>query len=328
MAAKRGSLNGMKWRYIVRRLCIAVPTFFGITLIVYIIASFAPGSPLDAFLADPRITAAELARKKTAMGLDRPVAVQYLMWLKAFLGGDFGFSFSTKKPVLDVIIQRMGPTLLLAFSSVVLSVAAAVFLGISAASRINTVRDYAASGLSLFMLSSPNFFVGLVLIYIFSVKLKLLPSNGLYDSAGEKSFGMLLRHMILPVLVLSFQHIGNWTRHMRSSVISTLTEDYIRTARAKGLGRTQTILRHALRNSLTPLLTVIGMSIPEFVGGAVITEQIFSWPGVGSLMVQAISSRDYPVIMGITVFVALLALLSNLVTDILYGQLDPRVRYE
>lgn len=318
----------MKWKYIAKRLLIAVPTFLGITILAYFILNLAPGSPLDALLADPRISPEELARKKEALGLNQSVIVQYLNWLKLLLHGDLGFSYSTQRPVAAMIGERLPATASLAAASIVLSLVVSVPLGIYAASKPNSKRDYVSGGISLFMMATPNFFVGLVFIYFFAIILKILPSGGMYDSAGVKSGAVLAKHMIMPCLVLSFQQIGGWVRHMRSSMLEVMQEDYIRTAKSKGLKKWAVIYRHGLKNALIPVVTVVGMSIPSIVGGAVITEQVFGWPGIGSLMVTAINGRDYPVIMGITVMIAAAVLVANILTDVAYGLLDPRISYQ
>lgn len=318
----------MRKQYLIKRLLIAVPTFFGITIFVYILASLAPGSPLDAFLSDPRITEAELARREVALGLDKPVIVQYYHWLVNLIHGDLGYSFSSQRAVADMIGERIGATMLLAGCSILLSLIIAVPLGVVAASKPRSKRDHVSSFASFFMMAAPNFFIGLILIYFISVKWKLLPSSGMYDSSGAKTIGMLLKHMILPCLVLSFQQIGNWFRQMRGSMLEVLQEDYIRTARAKGLSRWAVIRRYGFKNAFIPVLTVIGMSVPNLVGGAVVTEQLFGWQGLGTLMITAIYARDYPVIMGTTVVISLIVLAVNLLTDIAYGFLDPRISYQ
>jgi peptide/nickel transport system permease protein len=256
------------------------------------------------------------------------VIVQYYHWLVNLLHGDLGYSFTSQKAVIDLIGERIGATLLLAGCSILFSMLIALPLGVMAASKPKSKRDYASSFVSFFMMASPNFFVGLILIYFLSVKLKLLPSSGMYDSSGTKTIGMLLRHMILPCLVLSFQQIGNWFRQMRGSMLEVMTEEYIRTARAKGLGKWQVIRMYGLKNAFIPVLTVIGMSVPGLVGGAVVTEQLFGWQGLGTLMITAINGRDYPVIMGTTVVIALIVLGVNLLTDLAYGFLDPRISYQ
>ena len=297
----------MKWKYILKRILIAIPTFFGITILAYFILNMAPGSPLDALLADPGITPAELERKRVALGLDQPVIIQYFTWLKQLLTGNLGFSYSTQRPVAAMILERLPATAILAASSIVLSLIVSIPLGI---------------------LATPNFFVGLVFIYLFAIVFNILPSGGMYSSSGAHTFGDLMKHMILPCLVLSFQQIGGWVRHMRSSMLEVMQDDYIRTAKSKGLTKWKVIMKHALKNALTPVVTVVGMSIPSIVGGAVVTEQVFGWPGIGSLMVTAINGRDYPVIMGITVMIAAAVLIANILTDVAYGILDPRISYK
>lgn len=319
----------MKWKYILKRILVAIPTFLGITVLAYFILNLAPGSPLDALLADPGITPAELERKRIALGLDQPVFIQYFNWLKLLLQGDLGFSYSTQRPVAAMIGERLPATACLAAASIILSLVVSIPLGIYAASKPNSKRDYISGGISLLMMATPNFFVGLVFIYLFAIVFQILPSGGMYSSAGgERTLGDLAVHMVMPCLVLSFQQIGGWVRHMRSSMLEVMQEDYIRTARSKGLKKWAVIYRHGLKNALIPVITVVGMSIPSLVGGAVITEQVFGWPGVGTLMVTAINGRDYPVIMGITVMIAAAVLLANILTDVAYGLLDPRISYK
>ena len=319
----------MKWKYTLKRLLIAIPTFLGITILAYFILNLAPGSPLDAMLVDPRITAAELERKRIALGLDKPVIVQYFNWLKMLLQGDLGFSYSTQRPVADMILERLPATATLAGASMVFSLLIAIPLGIFAATKPNSKRDYISGGISMLMMATPNFFVGLVFIYFFAIVFQILPSGGMYSSAGgAKTFADLAKHMIMPCMVLSFQQIGNWVRHMRSGMLEVMQEDYIRTARSKGLKQKMVIIKHGLKNALIPVITIIGMSIPSLVGGAVATEQVFGWPGVGSLMVTAIEARDYPVIMGVTVMIAVAVLLANILTDLAYGLVDPRISYK
>ena len=315
-------------RYVIRRLAVAIPTFIGITLLAFLVLNLAPGSPLDAMLADPRIAAEELERRRAAMGLDRPVLVQYFSWLGQLVRGNFGFSYSTQRPVTAMILVRLPATMLLSASALTLALLVALPLGIYSARNVNSRKDYLAGGVSLLMMATPNFFAALILIYVFAIALKVLPSGGMYSSSSVHTLPDLLRHMVMPMLVLSFQQIGGLTRHMRSSMLEVMQQDYVRTARAKGLPWRKVIDRHCLRNALTPIVTVVGMSIPSFVGGAVITEQVFGWPGIGTLMVTAINARDYPVIMGVTVFIAVAVLLANLLTDLAYGLIDPRISYQ
>lgn len=313
-------------KYVAKRLFIAIPTFIGITILVYLLSSLAEGSPLDMLLSNPYITAEEIARKRVEYGLDKNVFVQYFNWLKQLFQGNLGYSYRTNLPVLGMILERLGPTLLLTFSATIFSVLVAVPLGIMSAYKPYSGWDYISSGLSFIGSATPNFFAGLLLIYIFSVRLKLLPIGGMYDTSGIRTLPMLLKHLILPAMVLSIQQVGRLIRQTRGSMLEVLSEDYVRTARAKGLRENKVLIRHALRNALIPVVTELGMMIPFLIGGAVVTEQIFGWPGLGSLMVMSITARDYPVIMGITVFVAVAVLLGNLLTDLIYSVLDPRIR--
>lgn len=313
-------------KYVIKRLLIAVPTFFGITILVYIVSSLAPGSPLDLLLQDPFITAAEIERKRIEYGLDQHVIIQYIRWLGELLQGNLGFSYRTHLPVWGMIVERLGPTLVLTFSATIFSVLVAVPLGIMAAYKPYSLWDYASSGLSFVGSATPNFFAGLILIYFFAVQFKILPIGGMYDTSGIRTLPMLMKHIILPAAVLSIQQVGRLIRQTRGSMLEVLSEDYVRTARATGLKENVVLVRHALRNALIPIVTELAMMIPFLIGGAVVTEQIFGWPGLGSLMVLSITQRDYPVIMGITVFVAVAVLIGNIVTDLIYSAIDPRIR--
>ena len=314
-------------KHIQKRLLIAIPTFLGITLLVYLLASLAPGSPLEMMFLDSNATAEAMEQMKARLGLDQPFYIQYLRWLGQLFRGNLGVSYRTGHAVWADISERIGPTLLITISSLLLSLLIAIPLGIMSAYKPYSGWDYISSGLSFVGAATPNFFAGLVLIYVLSVRLKLLPSSGMYDSSGVRTFSMLAHHMVLPVIVLSIQQVGSFIRQMRASMLEVLQDDYIRTARSKGCIETRVLLGHAVRNALAPVVTCIGNMIPFLVGGAVVTEQLFSWPGLGSLMVLSINSRDYPMIMGITVCIAAAVLIGNIVIDILYGLLNPRIRY-
>lgn len=316
-------------KYILKRLAVSGVIFIGITAIVYVLMSLTPGTPLD-MLLDPNSSASmtpeELAELEAKMGLDKPVAVQYFYWLKELLQGNFGTSYRTHRPVIEMIGGRIGPTLMLSCSSLILALAVAVPLGMLAGYRPYTKKDYCVTVFAFIGQAAPNFFVGMILIYIFSIKLGWLPSSGMYDNGAETgSTLMLLKHMCLPCVALAVQHLGIYTRQMRSSMLECLSDDYIRTARAKGMSEGVVLFKHALRNSLLPLVTSVGMGLGNLVGGAIVTEQVFGWPGMGTLMVNSILMRDYPTIMGITVFVSLFVLIGGIVVDILYRVLDPRI---
>ncbi|MGN1369446.1 MAG: ABC transporter permease [Aristaeellaceae bacterium] len=314
-------------RYIIKRLLIAIPTFFGITLLVYLLASMTPSSPLEIMFNDPMATQEQMEAMEQALGLDQPVYIQYLRWMKGLLTGNLGYSYRTNLPVMDMVLERIGPTLLLTGSAMLLTFLIALPLGIMAAYRPYSGWDYISSGISFIGAAMPNFFAALVLIYIFNVNLRWFPSSGMYDSSGVRSMGMLLHHLVLPSCVLAIQYIGSLIRQCRGSMMEVLQSDYVRTARAKGLLETPVLIRHALRNAWIPLVSWFGMQIPALIGGAVVTEQIFGWPGLGSLMVQSINARDYPTIMGITVVIAIAVLIGNLFIDLLYNLLDPRIKY-
>lgn len=318
----------MKLKYVGKRILIIIPTFIGITILAYFLSNMAPGDPIDMIVGPAQLSAEDIARLEHSYGLDQPVIIQYFHWFVRMLQGNFGVSYRTAEPVLGMILSRMGPTLLITLTSVVISVLLAIPMGVGAAVKPYSLWDYVSSGISFLAAAAPNFFVGLLLVYIFGVSLKILPVSGMYTTASSKSFGDLVRHMILPVAVLAFQQIGNLIRQVRGSMLEVLQEDYIRTAREKGLKESRIVIRHGLRNALIPVVTTIGMNLPFIVGGAVVTEQIFGWPGIGTLMVQSINARDYPCIMGITVFIAIVVLIGNLITDLVYGLLDPRISYK
>lgn len=313
-------------KYIIKRLLIALVTFFGITVLVYVLASLAPGSPVEMILAGTNnLTENDVARLEAQMGLDQPIYVQYFIWLKNVLAGNLGTSYRTMRPVAEMVAERIAPTLMLTVAALVLAILVAVPLGILSAHKPYSIWDYASSVFAFIGAATPNFFAAMILIFIFSIRLGILPTSGMYDAGSTPTLSMLLQHMILPVVTLMLQYVGIYTRHMRSSMMEVLNDDYIRTARAKGLREKSVISKHALKNALIPLVTQIGLSLPALIGGAIITEQVFSWPGMGTLMVQSINYRDYPTIMGITVLIAGFVLIGNIVIDLFYGVLDPRV---
>lgn len=313
-------------KYLWKRLLISIVVFFGITILVYGLSNLAPGSPVDMYIS-PEMTAEDLAALRESMGLNQPVYVQYMKWLGQLFQGNMGYSYRTKEAVLPMITERLGPTLLITVTSVVLALCIAIPLGTLAAYKPYSAWDYLSSGLSLTGVAIPSFFAAVVLIYIFCVKLGVLPNSGMYDSASSPNLPSLLRHMILPVAVLTFQQVGNFIRQTRNSMLEVFEEDYVTMARAKGLNERQVVFGHVMRNALIPIVTAVGMSVPFLIGGAVLVEKIFSWPGLGSLMVQSINYKDYPTIMGITVFISITVLMCNILVDIIYGILDPRIRY-
>lgn len=311
-------------KYILKRILIAIPVLIGITLIDYAIMCLA-GSPLE-MLKGPRISDAALQAKEIAAGLDKPLIVQYFVWLWQLLQGNLGYSMKSYEPVSAMIGSHIGPTLLLMGASLALSLLIAVPAGIYSAVKQYSKGDYAVVTASFIGSSIPSFFLALILIYIFTVKLGVLPSSGMNTLGMDGGALDTVRHMVMPVIVLAVSLAGSTIRYIRSSFLEILQQDYLRTAKAKGIGYRRVIWKHAMRNALLPIVTVIGMQIPMLFGGAVIIEQVFSWPGLGLMTMTAIMGRDYPVIMGVCLLSAVVVLISNLITDILYALVDPTIQ--
>jgi peptide/nickel transport system permease protein len=312
-------------KYIVRRILIAIPVLIGITIIDYFIMSLA-GSPLE-MIQGARVSQAALEVKKVALGLDQPVYIQYFHWLKELLHGNLGYSMKNYQPVSQMIGTYIGPTLLLMASSLAVSMIIAVPAGIYSAVRQYSIGDYSVVTLSFLGSSIPGFFLSLILIYIFTIKLGWLPSSGMSTLGADKNVWDIIKHMIMPVIVLASSMAGTNIRYIRSAMLEILQKDYLRTAKAKGIGRFLVINKHALRNAMLPIITVFGMEIPILFGGAIIIEQIFSWPGLGLMTMSAIINRDYPVIMGVCLMSAVVVMAANLLTDLLYAVVDPTIKY-
>lgn len=313
-------------KYILKRILIAIPVLIGITIIDYAIMCLA-GSPLE-MLQGPRVSEAAVEARKIALGLDQPIYVQYFVWLGQLLRGNMGYSIKSYQSVAEMIGSHLGPTLLLMGVSMLVSLIISIPAGIYSAIKQYSKGDYAVVTMSFLGSSIPSFFLSLLLIYIFTVKLGWLPSSGMTTLGTDGGFWDVAKHMIMPVAVLAFSMAGSNIRYIRSSMLEILQQDYLRTARAKGIGHNKVIYKHALRNALVPIVTVIGMQIPTLFGGAVIIEQIFSWPGLGLLTMTAISNRDYPVIMGVCLLSAVVVLVANLVTDIMYALVDPTIQLD
>lgn len=313
-------------KYIIKRLLIFIPVLFMISIGAFLIVNLAPGNPVDMYVS-PDMTVEQVEATKEALGLNDPLIVQYAKWATNILRGNLGFSFSSRISVSTILSQRVGPTLLLMSVSLVVAYALAIPLGILSAKKQNTIVDYIVTGLSFTGISLPSFFLGLGLIYVFAVQLKWLPTGGTKLLGVDGGILDQIRHLILPVIVLASQFAANMIRYARSSMIDVYNENYIRTATAKGLKPKQILKHHGVRNALIPIITVIGADIPKIVGGAIVTEQIFQWPGIGSLMVASINSRDYPVLMAITMISAVAVLIANILVDIMYAVVDPRIKY-
>ena len=312
------------FRYILKRLLYAIPVFLGITFVIYL----APGGPLSVLAASGEMSLSDLEALKISMGLDKPIVIRYFIWLGDLLHGDFGISYRTSQEVSLMISQRIMPSLMLTGTGILAAMLVGVPLGIISAYKPNSVWDHISTFISFIGASVPNFFLSLLLIYVLAVKLKWFPTSGMQSSGMSGNLLDLLHHLALPAFVCGIQPIGNYIKQTRSSVLEVLNEEYIKTARSKGLTNVVIVLKHAFRNALIPIVTTISLSIPFLIGGAVVTEQIFAWPGIGSLMITAITSRDYPVIMGVAVLICGVVLVANLILDLIYAALDPRIKFK
>ena len=314
--------------YIGRRLLQMIPLVLGISLILFTVIQLAPGGPEGSLLEtgrfiDPEVIEAYRAR----LGVDQPIHIQYVRWMSAAMAGDLGVSFSTTRPVSEMILERLPATLELMASSFLLAAIIAIGLGIFSAVKQYSLFDYFSTGVSFIGIAMPVFWFALILQLVFSVKLGWLPVAGT-ETVGDTSLGDHLRHLILPAVVLSFRNIAGWSRYLRASLLGVLRADFIRTARAKGLPERAVVGVHGVRNALIPVLSVMALGLADMFSGAVITETIFAWPGIGRMFVQAMFSRDYPLLMGIMMMGSVMVIAFNLVADVLYGFLDPRIRYE
>jgi peptide/nickel transport system permease protein len=321
-------------QFLLRRLLALIPTFLGITLVSFMVMHLAPGEPMG-LQADfnPKMTPEMRERLRAQYGLDRPLYVQYWQWLKGLAALDMGLSFSAdRRPVWEKIRERLPVTLLINILSIGVILVVAVPLGVTSAVRHNSLFDQAATVVVFIFYAAPAFWVALLLMLYFGVQLGWLPISGLHSIMGYQGMSSLEkvldwgRHLVLPVLVSALGGLAGMSRYMRSSMLEVLRQDYITTARAKGLPEGVVIYRHALRNALLPLITILGLSLPTLIGGSVIFESLFAIPGIGQLMWSSVMARDYPVLMGNLVIVSVLTLLGNLLADIGYAFADPRIR--
>lgn len=313
-------------KYIWKKLLLALPVLLGITIIDFALMSLA-GSPVD-MMTGPRMSQEAIALRAAEWGLDQPVWKQYLGWLGDVLRGNLGYSYESYEPVTAIISAKLGPTLLLMGVSLAVGLLIAIPAGIYSAIHRYQNRDYAVVTTSFVLSSVPGFFLALILVYVFHVTLGWLPSSGMTTPNTGGDWLDVARHMVMPVIVLAATITGSNIRYVRSAVLEILEMDYVRTAKAKGLGRRLVVGRHAWRNALLSIVTVIGMQLPTLFGGAVIVEQVFSWPGLGLETFSAITSRDYPVVMGVCLLSAVVVLAANLLTDIVYALVDPTIRYD
>ncbi|MDX3110009.1 ABC transporter permease [Nonomuraea angiospora] len=313
--------------YLMRRLLTSAAVFLFISAGVFLLIRAAPGDPVRMMVDPERLASggpAFVAAKRAELGLDRPVLVTYGIWLRDVLGGDLGHSFVSRRPVAEVLGERMGPTVLLMGTALAIGLVLAVAAGTLAAIRRNTAIDYATTVAGLGTISVPGFFLGIAAIYLFSLRLGWVPSSGM-STPGDGGAADVLAHLVLPAAVLGLSIAGPFTRYVRAGLLAELGADYVRTAEAKGAGPARVLVRHALRNALVPLITVVMISIPQLLAGAVAVEQVFAWPGMGQLAVSSTAQLDHPVVIGFAMFVAVLVLVCNLAADLLYAVADPRI---
>lgn len=317
----------MKYTFILRRLLSVVPVLLIITFATFFLMQLLPGGPLAAYENNPEISQKDIERLRHEMGLDRPIHVQYWSWLKNFVRGDWGYSFTTKRPVLSEIWDRLPNTLYLTGISLIVALIIAIPAGIISATRQYSVFDHITTTLAYIGRSMPVFYSGLLLIIVFSIWLRWLPSGGMQTLGKEFSVIDSLRHLFLPVLSLSTLIAAKYVRFLRTSMLDVIHLDYIRTAAAKGVSERVIIYKHAFRNAAIPLVTVVAIDLPVLFAGALFTETIYSWPGMGRLFVDAATRFDYSVVMGIVAAIAFLVVVSNLLADVVYAILDPRITY-
>ena len=308
---------------IVRRLLATVPVLLLVTAGVFALLHLTPGDPVDAMMAESADASAKESLRRE-LGLDRPIAVQYAAWMGRLLRGDLGRSIRNGEPVIENVSRRIRPSLELALLAMAISLAVAFPIAIASAVRHNTGVDRLGTTFALFGICLPNFLLALLLIFVFGVRLRWLPISGYLDPLEEGWSG--LRSLVLPAVTLGLALAAVITRTLRSSLLEVLAEDYVRTARAKGLSEWVVIRGHVLKNALIPVVTVLGLQLGTLIGGAVITEYVFALPGVGRLVVDAVFARDYPLVQGVILLIALAFIVSNLLVDLLYGWIDPRIR--
>ena len=314
-------------QYILRRLLIALPSLLGISFVLFAVLALAPGDPFSDLATNPNVPPEVGLALRAKFGLDDPIYLRYVHWLVAMVHGDWGFSFVSRINVDTLILQRLPTTLYVIGSAQLLALLIAIPVGVQAATRPYSIFDQVANTLAFIGFSLPTFFTGILFILIFSVKLDWLPLVYSTDinSTGIRWLGEEIRQAIMPVMVLALFQAASLTRFVRSAMLDVIRLDYVTTARAKGLGQRRVILKHVMRNAMIPVVTLIALQMPAVFGGAIVTEQIFRVPGIGSLLISSILSNDTPVVMAVTFVFACLVVLFNLIADVLYGWLDPRI---
>lgn len=312
-------------KYLLNRLLVNIPTLFAILLAVFALANFAPGDPVDAFVPSNAVMndqQKEVLRHE--LGLDQPVPLRFMHWLKQLAHGELGHRYKDGSKVTEVIQSRIGPTLLLTTAGLTIGSVLGILFGILSARHYHRTIDHLLSVFSYLAISSPAFLLGMMAMFVFALQLAWFPTGG-YSDPGQDSMVNILYHLCLPASVLGVQFVAILVRYTRSGLLEVMSQDYIRTARAKGLEPNRVLLRHALPNAMIPVVTVIAANFSALIGGAVFVETVFSWPGMGMLFLDAVESRDYPLIMGITLFMAMTILLVNILTDLIYSRIDPRI---
>lgn len=314
-------------QYVLRRLLIAIPSLLGISLVLFVVLALAPGDPFSELATNPNVPPEVQAALRARFGLDDPIYLRYLHWLNAMLHGDWGFSFVSRMNVDQLILQRLPATLYVIGSAQMLALLVAIPVGVYAATKPYSLFDQVANTLAFVGFSLPTFFTGILFILIFSVTLDWLPFVYTTDikATGIRWVLEMIRQAIMPVAVLGLFQAASMTRFVRSAMLDVIRLDYVTTARAKGLGQAKVIVKHVMRNAMIPVVTLIALQMPAVFGGAIVTEQIFRIPGIGSLLISSILSNDTPVVMAVTFVFACLVVLFNLIADVLYGWLDPRI---
>jgi peptide/nickel transport system permease protein len=311
-----------------------IPLMIGITLITFLLANAVPGSPVSQIALNPTISQEDVRRIEEQLGLNEPLHIRYFVWAGNLVQGDFGLSLRNQRPVLGTILEKLPQTLLLTGSALFLSLVISIPVGVYSAVRRNSGFDNASTAAAVAGFSMPTFWFALMVVLLFAVKARewglpiTFPASGTHDLRSGGGLIDRLHHLFLPAVTLAFVQTAAWTRYIRSQMIEVLSQDYMRTAKAKGLRERIVIFRHGLRNAILPLVTLLGIAIPDLFGGSLIIEQIFTWPGIGQLAFNSALNKDYTMVMGIVVFVGFLVIVGNLIADVVYGLLDPRIRYD
>jgi peptide/nickel transport system permease protein len=311
--------------YILRRLLGAIPLLLGISVVIFALIHLPPGGPADIYAGSPNVSADDLARMNENLGLNDPLPVQYAKWLGNMIRGDWGNSYKDGRPVTSAIFERLPATLELMVTSLVISLALAVPIGLYTATRATKLPRYIVNVLTMLGISVPTFWTGLMVILFFAGRLGWIPTGGRGRTGDWLD---QLHHLIAPALVLALVSMAGFARYIHSSMIEVMQEDYIRTATAKGLTNRTVILRHAFRNASIPVITLLGLEVPRLFSGALVTEVVFSWPGIGRLVTESILGRNYPVLMGTFMLSAILVIFGNLIADVCYGLVNPQIRYD